>query len=96
MAIEQPDKRKGVQPPELDNKDVTRLVVAGVVAALMVVFIVQNTEKAQVDFLFFDFRAGLWLVLTVTFLLGVAVGALVPALRRRRAEKAAKKAGKQK
>lgn len=90
MAIEQPDKRKGAQPSDMGSKDVTRLVAAGVVAALMVIFIVQNTEKAQVDFLFFDFRAGLWLVLTITFVLGAAVGYLVPKARRRKAEKAAK------
>lgn len=59
-----------------------RLVVAVLLIAVAVLFIVQNREDARVNLLWFDFTMSLWLVLLLVFLGGMASGAL---LWRRRA-----------
>jgi uncharacterized integral membrane protein len=60
-----------------------RLVVGAIVLVLLVVFIAQNTEDAQLHFLFFDFTASLWLMLTITVVLSLGVGFLLGRRARR-------------
>jgi uncharacterized integral membrane protein len=55
-------------------------VLAGALAVLAVVFIVQNRVRVRINFFTVDVSAPVWLVLTVT-VLGVVIGSL---LRRRR------------
>ncbi len=45
-----------------------------VVAVLLVTFILQNTEKAQVKFLFLDIESGVWFALIVALAIGGAIG----------------------
>ncbi len=55
-----------------------KAIGAGIAGALALIFILQNTEKRSVQFLFFDWTVGTWVALLVAFLLGMLVGWLLP------------------
>ena len=59
--------------------------ISGVV--LLLVFIVQNTEDVQLDFLFWDFTWPLWLLTVVSALLGALVWFGLGVMRRHRRRK---------
>jgi uncharacterized integral membrane protein len=52
----------------------TKLIVAGVIVLVLLVFIGQNTETANVNFLFFDHETALWLVIAISAVLGFVAG----------------------
>jgi uncharacterized integral membrane protein len=52
-----------------------------VLAVLVLIFILQNTKEVRVDLLFWDVSTGLWLMLLVVFLIGLALGWLLARLR---------------
>lgn len=58
-----------------------KVVVWGLVALLVLVFILQNTKNVRVDLLFWNVSTGLWLMLLVVFLIGLALGWLLTRLR---------------
>lgn len=60
------------------------VVVAGVLAVLLLVFIFQNTDEVRVTAYFWEFRGPLWLVLIVTVAVGLVILELFNALLRRR------------
>jgi lipopolysaccharide assembly protein A len=63
---------------------VTPKMVAGLLAAVLaLVFILQNTQRVTIEFLFFDVRVGMWLGLAIAFGLGTLVGWVAPRFRRR-------------
>jgi uncharacterized integral membrane protein len=62
----------------------TRLIVAGVLVLLLVVFLLQNAETTKIRFLFLDGTYPLWSLLVVGAALGFAAGWLVSAARGRR------------
>jgi uncharacterized integral membrane protein len=64
------------------------LVFAGVLAAGLLAFIVQNTESVSFDWLFWSFEAPLWLVLLITAILAFVIGQLALMWRRHRRRKA--------
>lgn len=69
----------------------TKLIVAGVIAVLLFVFLLQNADTAKIRFLFLDGTYPLWLLLVVGAALGFVAGWLVAAARgRRRLERRAK------
>ena len=63
---------------------IRRLVIAGVIIALAVWFILANTEAVRVKLWLVSVETPMWIMITVVFLAGWAVGAL---LRRRSARK---------
>jgi uncharacterized integral membrane protein len=69
--------RSGVDP---------KWIVAGVVAVLLVIFAAQNSERVDVDFLFFDAQVRVVTVIVVSALLGFVVGWFVgrPSRRERK------------
>ena len=81
------------QRPADGGSDLNWRVIAGVVVlALSLVFILQNTDQANINFLFFDFEVGMWFGLLVAFVLGAIVGwGLHVAWRRRRNPSKSKK-----
>jgi uncharacterized integral membrane protein len=52
--------------------------------ALLVIFIVQNTEDVRLDFLFWDFTWPVWLLVIVSAVLGALVWLGLGILRRHR------------
>jgi uncharacterized integral membrane protein len=84
------DPPSGEQPRGgVDNRRAIRLLVAGIAVVAAVVFMAQNNEDVQLDFLVFDITARLWVGLLVTLLLGAILGQAVETMwdrrRRRRA-----------
>ena len=63
-----------------------KAITIGVVAVLTLIFILQNTEKRSVQFLFFDWTVGTWVALLVTFVLGMLAGWLLAWFVRSRRE----------
>ena len=55
---------------------------------LLIVFMVQNTERVTVDFLFWGFTWPLWLLTLVTALVGAVVWIGLGVMRRHRRRKA--------
>jgi uncharacterized integral membrane protein len=51
-----------------------KLIVTGVVAALALVFVLQNTRKGRLSFLFFDFTAPGWIFFLLVLLVGAVIG----------------------
>jgi uncharacterized integral membrane protein len=56
-------------------------------AAVLVVFMLQNTQKVRVEFLFWDFTWPLWLVIIVSAVFGAFVWLGLGVLRRHRRRK---------
>jgi uncharacterized integral membrane protein len=78
--------------PDVDGIEETaewnwKMIAAGVVAVLVMIFILQNTEKRSIQFLFFDWTVGTWVALLVTFVLGMLVGWLLAWFIRSRKER---------
>lgn len=64
----QPDQRTGLSPT---------LIALGVVAIIAVVFVVQNSKRTDVNFLFFDVNSRVWVALLVAVGLGVLLDRLI-------------------
>jgi uncharacterized integral membrane protein len=64
------------------GRKVGLLVAWGILAVVGLAFVVQNHDQVAFEFLFFDFRWPLWIMLVVFFLLGLLTG-LIVAWRRR-------------
>ena len=54
-----------------------RLIVAGVIGLLLLLFVLQNTDEADIDFLFFSGSYPLWIMVVVVAALGFVGGWLV-------------------
>ena len=59
----------------------------GIIVALALVFIFQNTQKVALKFLWIDFRAQLWIMLLILFVVGVLAGLFMGWRRARRRRK---------
>jgi uncharacterized integral membrane protein len=63
----------------------TRLVVAGIVLLLVVIFAIANNDKVKVDFIIFDISdIALFWVILASVVLGVIIGYLFSMSRRAR------------
>jgi uncharacterized integral membrane protein len=61
-----------------------RQIGGALIAIVLLVFIMSNRQDVTVEFLFMDFTTSQWVVLTVTALLGAAVGAGIFSRRQKR------------
>ncbi len=61
-----------------------RQIIGALIAIVLLIFILSNRDPVTVDFLFIEVNTSQWVVLTVTALLGAAVGAGVFARRQKR------------
>ena len=68
-------QRSGVSPT---------LIALGIVAIVAVIFIVQNSSRTDVNFLFFNVRSRVWVALLVAIGIGVLLDRLLIAWWRRR------------
>jgi len=78
---DQPQRRS--QPPA-GRENRSRLIVALVIAAVILVFAFQNTNQVRVSFLFFHWDARVIYLIIVSALLGALAAYLVGRLRRSR------------
>ena len=63
------------QPVEVPRSGVRpRWIVAGIAAILLIVFALQNSDRVDVDFLFFDAQVRVVTVIVVAAFLGFVVG----------------------
>lgn len=60
------------------------LIIAGIIVIGFAIFVAQNTEDINFEFLWLNFEWPLWLVLVIVFVLGAFVGQGLMWLRRRR------------
>jgi uncharacterized integral membrane protein len=67
-----------------DRRLITRLVVGVVVVVLAILFVVQNNDRVQTSFVFFDVTTRLWVGLLVALVLGALLGQAVEVLWARR------------
>jgi uncharacterized integral membrane protein len=67
-----------------DARDAAQVIGIVVLIALMIAFVVDNTRKVKVGFVFVDHETRLIYVLVVTFVLGILVDRLWQHWRRRR------------
>ena len=74
----------------VDKRRAMRLLVAGIAIIVAVVFMSQNNDKVELNFLMFSVSARLWVGLLATLVLGAILGQGVEVLwerrKRRRAE----------
>ncbi len=76
-----PSERSGVSPA---------LIVFGIVAIVAVIFIVQNSERRDIEFLFVDVSTPVWVALLVAIAIGILLDRLfIYWWRRRRSRDAA-------
>lgn len=59
-----------------------KLIAAGVALVLLLFFMLQNRDRASVDFLFWDVEARLWTVIVISAVLGFVIGWLLGRSRR--------------
>ncbi len=80
------------QVPAKDDKDGLRLGGGAVAtlsgAAVLVIFVLQNTEDTQLDFLFWNFTWPLWLLIIVSAVFGAIFWIGLGIMRRRARRKA--------
>ena len=74
-------ERSGFQPS-------ARQIGGGLIALVLIVFVVSNRAETTVEFLGFDVTLRLWLILAITAVLGALVGALLGARRQKRRARA--------
>jgi uncharacterized integral membrane protein len=83
-AMNQPSEYRASEP---DQKETPwRLIVFGLIAIVTVVFILQNRERREIDFLFFEVRTRVWVGLFIAVILGVVLDRLFQSWWRRRRE----------
>jgi uncharacterized integral membrane protein len=76
------DQPKNVQG--FNDKIGFGMIVTAVILVGLVVFVVQNLEKVEVEFLFLSFTFPLWLVAVIFLALGVVLGWIWRWMSRRR------------
>jgi len=79
----------GSEPAREDWKETregpsAKLIAAAVIGVLLLVFVLQNTDEADVDFLFFTGSYPLWMMAVAVGVLAFAAGWLVGRSRTRR------------
>ena len=60
------------------------VIALGIVAVLLLIFILQNDNQGPIDFLFWHFKVRIWAALLMAAALGFVGGYLICWLRRRR------------
>ena len=67
------DERRGEWVERREGPS-TRLILLVAVAVLLVVFVLQNTDEAQIDFLFWAGVFPLWIMIVIAAVLGLIGG----------------------
>ena len=91
------DRRRGDWTERREGPGV-KLLLLGLVALVLIIFVVQNTDRAALDFLLWDGSFPLWTMIVAAAALGFAGGWIVGRINRadrraRRAERELRKRG---
>jgi uncharacterized integral membrane protein len=81
------DETGGERPDDREYKEgglSIGLIIAGVVAVAAVIFIFQNSDETEMEFLLFNGTVPLSLVIVISMSLGAILGWIVGFMRRRR------------
>ena len=70
-------------PRASEHRTNWRAWLIGIVAALLLILVIQNSQKVEVHFFFADTHTPLIFALLIAAILGALVGWLLPHLRRR-------------
>ncbi len=76
------DNERGRDAAGMSRTEIARIVGALLIVAFVIAFVVDNTRRVRVGFVFGDHNARLIYVFIVTFLLGVAFDRLLVWRRR--------------
>ena len=68
----------------VDKRRAMRLLAAGIIIVVAVVFMSQNNDKVELNFLMFSISTRLWVGLLITLLLGAILGQVAESLWDRR------------
>ena len=72
------ERREPDQSPAESRSGPSPTVIAlGIVAIVAVIFIVQNNEKRNIEFLFFDANTPVWVALVVAIAIGILLDRLI-------------------
>ena len=75
------------------NKPGVFLVLTILVAAITAVFVAQNREETEIEFLFFDFTSRIWMAIAIAIALGILLDRVFLAWWRRARKRQAEKSG---
>ena len=78
------DDAESSQQPTEESRSPVWLIVAGITAAVLAIFIASNTQDTEVKFWWLDTSLPLWSVIIISVALGVILGWSFGAWRRRR------------
>jgi uncharacterized integral membrane protein len=81
---EQPGQGPIEHHEKMSNGAIARLVIAGIVLLAILVFCAVNTDKTRVDFVVFDSRLPLFVVIALSAVAGALLWVLISWRRRRR------------
>lgn len=62
------------EPAPANWRQWARITIWVILAAIVVLFLLRNRESTQIDFVFFQATAALWIVLLVMVLVGAVLG----------------------
>jgi uncharacterized integral membrane protein len=68
----------------VDKRRAMRMLVAGIVIVVAVIFMSQNNDEVELNFLMFSVSTRLWVGLLITLLLGAILGQVAESLWDRR------------
>ncbi len=73
------------EPTHSTNMNIVPLIAVGILLLASLIFVLQNSEKAKITWLFFDGKAAIWIVIVVSAVIGAVIERLIAhAIRRRR------------
>jgi uncharacterized integral membrane protein len=85
MADESAKSKSPRQARTVGGVPVTRLAIGGVAAIYAIIFIVLNTSKVKIHFVFFTVTTHLWVGLLVCLAIGALLGQALGTYRKRMA-----------
>ena len=63
-----------------------KMIIGGIIGVLVLIFILQNTARRQINFWFWDVRAPLFIWMIVLLAAGFVLGSIFPWFRRKRSD----------
>jgi uncharacterized integral membrane protein len=80
MSLESPPP-SSASPAAEGWRPTKKQIIAAIIVVVALVFIFQNTRTGHFNFLWFDFRAPVWIWMVLNFAAGVGIGLLIASRR---------------